>query len=74
MPADLGFVAQRVATSPRVARPPQLDGTDVHLEHEDVRDRHGNCITGEYREQELADILDEDAPVGPHDGRPTEVL
>lgn len=47
---------------------------DVDLDREDVRDRHGNRITGEYLERALADILDEDAPVEPSEvrrGRPS---
>ncbi|MGH3928781.1 MAG: hypothetical protein ACRDTF_02240 [Pseudonocardiaceae bacterium] len=47
---------------------------DVDLEHEDVRDRHGNRITSKYLERALADILDEDAPIEPSEvrrGRPS---
>lgn len=47
---------------------------DVNLDHEDIRDRHGNRVTVEYVERALADILDENTPVEPSDvrrGRPS---
>ncbi|MGH3693507.1 MAG: hypothetical protein ACRDRX_05835 [Pseudonocardiaceae bacterium] len=44
--------------------------SDADLEHENLRDRHGNRVTPEYVQRALADILDETIPVVPSDIRP----
>ncbi len=51
-------------------------GPEVDLDHEEVRDSHGNRVTPEYVEKALADVLDENSPVLPTDvitypGRPS---
>lgn len=46
------------------------DDSDADLDHEELRDRHGNRVTREYVRRALVDILDEDAPVAPIDVRP----
>jgi len=38
-------------------------GPEVDLDHEEVRDSHGNRVTPEYVEKALADVLDESSPV-----------
>lgn len=53
---------------------PEVNGPEVNLDHEDIRDRHGNRITAEYVERALADILDGNVPVQPSEvrrGRPS---
>ncbi len=42
-------------------------GPEVDLDHEEVRDSHGNRVTPEYVEKALADVLDESSPVHPAD-------
>ncbi len=48
--------------------------SDVDLDCEDLRDRHGNRVTPEYVQRALADILDENIAVAPSEvppGRPS---
>lgn len=46
------------------------DDSDVDLDREDLRDRHGNRVTREYVERALADIVDENILVVPSEVRP----
>jgi len=59
-----------------MGEPQYIYGADIDLDHEDVRDSHGNRVTSDYVEKALDDVLDENIPVHPAEvttrpGRPS---